>query len=134
MNKVWSSLGARNSVLAAALGCASAACGDRCLVYDYAAPSARAQIRDAATGGALCSPADYIVATNLGPAIAHEDTCEWWLPDWAPTGPNALVAELTLSVTGYEPETVSLGINRNECGVIQPPPVVQVEVEPVAAE
>jgi hypothetical protein len=125
---------ARAATLALAAA-ASSGCGDECLAYDYSPASARLQIRDAATGESICTAADFSVTTDRGPAIAHEDTCDWWLPEWAPVDdPLATQSELVVTVTGYQPQPIAIPIARNECGEIQRPAPVLVDVQPAAAE
>ena len=117
----------------ALLGSAACACGDRCLTSDYAPPSARFALRDAVTGAGLCSARDLLVTTSIGDPIAHEDACEWWLPEWiAPPEieASATAAEVTVTVAGYTAETVVLDVRRNDCGEIQRPPLQQLEVTP----
>jgi hypothetical protein len=120
------------ALLAAALTCSSA-CKDECLVYDYSPPSARLQIFDAATGQGICSSLEFFVTTSRGEPISHEDTCEWWLPDWtssADAGAGADESEVVVTVAGYLPETLSIEISRNECGEIQQPEPQRVDVTP----
>lgn len=115
----------------ALLASGASACGDRCLASDYAPPSARLALRDAVTGVAICSARDFVVTTSVGTPIAHEDTCEWWLPAWIPPqdgGATTAVSEVTLSVAGYSSETVVLDVRRNDCGEIHQPPLRQVDV------
>jgi hypothetical protein len=92
---------------------------------------------DAAAGTPLCSRSEYIVSTNRGDAIAHEETCEWWLPAWTPGGDAGAAAtdsELVVTATGYRPESISIEIQRNECGEVQPPALVELQLEPAPAE
>jgi hypothetical protein len=122
-------------VLGVTLAASTVGCdGDRCLAYsDYGPPSLRLALVDAATGEALCSRSDYIVRTSRGDAIPHEDTCEWWLPQWTlqgDAGANATASDIELTVTGYLPRTVSVDISRNDCGEIQAPPLLRIDVEP----
>lgn len=124
-------------VVAYAALCAVGACGgDRCLAYDYAPPSARLQLRDAATGELLCRAADFSVTTDRGAAIPHEDACEWWVPTWLPSGDagGSDRTELAVSVTGYAPARAAVEITRNDCDEVQPPVLVQVELTPQPLE
>lgn len=115
------------------LGWVSSACGDRCLALDYAPPSARIELRDAATGEAICSASDFVVTTSLGSPIAHEDTCEWWLPQWLArqdAGANATESTVTLMVAGYLPAPVVFEVRRDTCGEAQRPPLQLLSLEP----
>ncbi len=124
----------RACLLALVSLCFAAGCDDEsCLVYDYGPPSLRIAVVDAATGEPVCSRASYIVRTNRGDAIAHEDVCEWWLPAWTregDAGANATESELVVNVTRYLPQTVSVEIPRNNCGEIEQPPLLEVSVDP----
>jgi hypothetical protein len=115
--------GRRFAIIAAALGCISAGCGDRCLAFDYSPPSAELSLRDAATGQPMCSSSDFFITTSSGTLIPHEDTCEWWLPEWisAADAPDASESQVTLSVNGYTPRILIFEVTRNECGEIQRP-------------
>lgn len=127
-------LDVRRSCLAASFAWLGSACGDRCLAYDYPPPSARLGLSDAATGAPLCDKADYAVSTSRGPAIAHEDTCEWWLPAWAEADAGATSSEVEVSATGYQPQTVSIPRLTDECGAVQQPALLELQLEPAPAE
>jgi hypothetical protein len=126
----------RASLGALVVAFAASSCGDQCLVYDYAPPSARLRIVIAATGEPICNNLEYFVSTSRGTPIPHEDTCDWWLPEWttsADAGASSPESEVVVTVAGYAPETVSFEVTRNECGEIQQPELQQVEVEMEAA-
>lgn len=123
-------LGLVHSIIAASLGALAVGCGDACLAYDYAPPSLRLQLRDAASGEPLCSPADFVVTTSRGALSAHEEACEWWLAGWTDAEAEVARAELELQVEGYLPRTFAVDVRRNGCGEIQRPPVQELDVVP----
>jgi hypothetical protein len=132
---VFNGIGARATWIGVSLACLASACeGERCLAYDYAPPSARLTLSDAATGEPLCTRADYVVTTSRGPAIPHEDACEWWLPAWTDADAGATASEIQVRVTGYQPQTLSIARVTDECGEVQQPPLLELQLEPAPPE